>query len=128
MRAAAARGEAVFGTIDTWVIWNLTGGPDGGAHVTDVTNASRTMLMDLRTLEWDDELLTLFDIPREMLPAIRASSDPASYGMHAADRTRPAVKCPSAARSAISRRRPSARSARGRAKRRTRTAPATSCC
>ena len=48
MRAAAARGEAVFGTIDTWVIWNLTGGRDGGAHVTDVTNASRTMLMDLR--------------------------------------------------------------------------------
>ena len=54
------------------MIWNLTGGPDGGAHVTDVTNASRTMLMDLRTLEWDDELLKLFDIPREMLPAIRA--------------------------------------------------------
>jgi glycerol kinase len=80
VRAAAARGEAVFGTVDSWVIWNLTGGPDGGAHVTDVTNASRTMLMDLRRLEWDDELLKLFDIPREMLPAIRASSDPASYG------------------------------------------------
>ncbi len=80
VRAAAARGEAVFGTIDSWVIWNLTGGPDGGAHVTDVTNASRTMLMDLRRLDWDDELLRLFDIPREMLPAIRASSDPASYG------------------------------------------------
>jgi glycerol kinase len=80
VRAAAARGEAVFGTIDSWVIWNLTGGPDGGSHVTDVTNASRTMLMDLRRLDWDDELLRLFDIPREMLPAIRASSDPASYG------------------------------------------------
>ena len=80
VRAAAARGEAVFGTVDSWVIWNLTGGPDGGAHVTDVTNASRTMLMDLRRLEWDDELLKLFDIPREMLPSIRASSDPASYG------------------------------------------------
>ena len=80
VRAAAARGEAVFGTVDSWVIWNLTGGPDGGAHVTDVTNASRTMLMDLRRLEWDDELLKLFDIPREMLPSIRASSEPASYG------------------------------------------------
>jgi glycerol kinase len=80
VRAAAARGEAVFGTIDSWVIWNLTGGPDGGAHVTDVTNASRTMLMDLRRLDWDDELLRVFEIPREMLPTIRASSDRASYG------------------------------------------------
>ena len=81
VRAAAARGEAVFGNIDTWVIWNLTGGPDGGAHVTDVTNASRTMLMDLRTLAWDAELLTIFGIPRQMLPEIRSSSDPAFYGM-----------------------------------------------
>jgi glycerol kinase len=54
VRDAAGRGEAVFGNMDTWVIWNLTGGRDGGAHVTDVTNASRTMLMDLRTLAWDD--------------------------------------------------------------------------
>src|SRR4051812_29819435 len=80
VREAAARGDAVFGTIDSWVIWNLTGGPDGGAHVTDVTNASRTMLMDLRRREWDDELLAIFGVPREMLPAIRASSDPAGYG------------------------------------------------
>jgi len=80
VRAAAARGEAVFGTIDTWVIWNLTGGPDGGLHVTDVTNASRTQLMNLRTLDWDDELLDLFDIPRPMLPAIRESSVPSAYG------------------------------------------------
>jgi glycerol kinase len=80
VRAAAARGEAVFGTIDTWVIWNLTGGPDGGAHVTDVTNASRTMLMDLRTLDWNDELLAIFRIPREMLPAIRPSSYASFYG------------------------------------------------
>src|SRR5687767_9297130 len=57
VRTAAERGEAIFGTIDTWVIWNLTGGRDGGAHVTDVTNASRTMLMDLRTRQWDPELL-----------------------------------------------------------------------
>jgi glycerol kinase len=80
-RAAAERGEAIFGNIDTWVIWNLTGGRDGGAHVTDVTNASRTMLMDLRTLNWDDELLEVFKIPRQMLPAIRSSSESAFYGL-----------------------------------------------
>jgi glycerol kinase len=80
VRPAAERGEAVFGNIDTWVIWNLTGGTDGGVHVTDVTNASRTMLMDLRTLSWDEELLGIFGIPRRMLPAIRSSSDPAFYG------------------------------------------------
>jgi glycerol kinase len=79
-RAAAQRGELAFGTIDTWLLWNLTGGTDGGAHVTDVTNASRTMLMDLRTLDWDDELLGFFGIPRAMLPEIRPSSDPATYG------------------------------------------------
>jgi glycerol kinase len=81
VREAAERGEAVFGNIDTWVIWNLTGGRDGGAHVTDVTNASRTMLMDLRTLQWDDDLLSVFRIPRRMLPAVRSSSDSASYGV-----------------------------------------------
>ena len=80
VRKAVDRGEAVFGNIDSWVIWNLTGGVDGGAHVTDVTNASRTLLMDLRRLEWDDELLALFDIPRRMLPKICSSSDRASYG------------------------------------------------
>ncbi|MFI7080738.1 glycerol kinase GlpK [Micromonospora sp. NPDC049903] len=80
VRAAAGRGEAVFGTTDTWLLWHLTGGPDGGVHVTDVTNASRTMLMDLETLDWDDELLSFFDIPRSMLPAIRPSSDPDAYG------------------------------------------------
>lgn len=81
VRTAAERGEAVFGNIDTWVIWNLTGGRDGGSHVTDVTNASRTMLMDLRTLTWDDQLLSIFTIPPAMLPAIRSSSDGASYGL-----------------------------------------------
>jgi len=81
VRAAADRGEAVFGNVDTWVVWNLTGGPDGGAHITDVTNAGRTMLMDLRTLEWDDELLALFGIPRRMLPTIRSSSDRAGFGV-----------------------------------------------
>jgi glycerol kinase len=81
VREAAERGEAVFGNIDTWVIWNLTGGRDGGVHVTDVTNASRTMLMDLRTLEWDEELLKIFRIPRQMLPTIRSSAEAAGYGL-----------------------------------------------
>ncbi|MDM4719057.1 glycerol kinase GlpK [Micromonospora sp. WMMA1363] len=80
VRAAAERGEAVFGNTDTWLLWNLTGGTGGGVHVTDPTNASRTMLMDLETLDWDDELLSFFDIPRAMLPEIRPSSDPRSYG------------------------------------------------
>ncbi len=79
-RAAADRGDAIFGTIDTWLLWNLTGGTDGGVHITDVTNASRTMLMDLETLDWDEELLGFFDIPRAMLPEIRPSSDPRFYG------------------------------------------------
>src|SRR5579884_3315523 len=81
LRAAAESGEAVFGNTDTWLLWNLTGGVDGGVHVTDVTNASRTMLMNLETLDWDDELLSFFDIPRAMLPQIRPSSDPAGYGV-----------------------------------------------
>ncbi len=80
VRAAAERGEAVFGTVDSWLLWNLTGGAYGGLHVTDVTNASRTMLMDLHSLDWDDELLSFFDIPRAMLPAIRPSADPTGYG------------------------------------------------
>ena len=74
-RAAAERGELLFGTIDTWLTWQLTGGPNGGVHVTDVTNASRTMLMDLATLEWDPELLDEMRIPRSMLPEIRGSSE-----------------------------------------------------
>jgi glycerol kinase len=81
LRAAAEAGDALFGTPDTWVIWNLTGGPDGGRHVTDVTNASRTMLMDLQTLAWDEELLALFGVPRAMLPQILPSSDPERYGV-----------------------------------------------
>ncbi len=79
-RAAAERGEALFGNIDTWVIWNLTGGPEGGVHVTDVSNASRTLLMNLATLDWDDEILQVIGIPRAMLPEIRPSSDPEFYG------------------------------------------------
>ncbi len=81
VRAAAERGDAIFGNTDSWVTWNLTGGTDGGRHVTDVTNASRTMLMNLETLDWDDELLGFFNIPRQMLPKICPSSDPDAYGM-----------------------------------------------
>ncbi|MGB2810804.1 MAG: FGGY family carbohydrate kinase, partial [Mycobacterium sp.] len=73
VRADAERGDALFGTPDVWVLWNLTGGPAGGVHVTDPTNASRTMLMDLETLDWDDELLSFFGVPRRMLPQIRPS-------------------------------------------------------
>jgi len=80
VRAAAERGDAIFGNIDTWEIWWLTGGPDGGAHVTDVTNASRTMLMNLNTLDWDDEILQIMSIPRQMLPRIVPSSDPDVWG------------------------------------------------
>jgi glycerol kinase len=67
--------ELAFGTIDTWLLWQLTGGIDGGVHVTDVTNASRTMLMDLETLEWDHSILEELEIPRSVLPKIRASSE-----------------------------------------------------
>jgi glycerol kinase len=74
LRAAAERGDAIFGNMDTFLIWHLTGGADGGAHVTDVTNASRTMLMDLHTLDWDPEILQIMGIPRQMLPDIRPSS------------------------------------------------------
>ena len=81
VRAAAEKGDAIFGTPDTWVLWNLTGGSRGGVHVTDVTNASRTMLMNLETLDWDDELLSFFGIPRHMLPEIKPSSYPESYGI-----------------------------------------------
>jgi glycerol kinase len=80
VREAAERGDAIFGNTDTWLLWNLTGGRDGGVHVTDPTNASRTMLMNLETLDWDDELLGFFGIPRSMLPQIQPSSNPGGYG------------------------------------------------
>jgi glycerol kinase len=80
VREAAEKGDAIFGNIDTWEIWWLTGGPKGGAHVTDVSNASRTMLMNLQTLDWDQEILDIMGIPRKMLPAVRPSSDPAIWG------------------------------------------------
>lgn len=80
VRADAESGDALFGTPDSWLIWNLTGGARGGTHATDVTNASRTMLMNLETLDWDEELLAIFGIPRAMLPAIKPSSNPDVFG------------------------------------------------
>ena len=83
LRARAAKGEILFGTIDTFLIWRLTG---GRCHVTDVSNASRTLLFNIHTMEWDDELLTLLDVPRAMLPEVRSSSevygetDPSIFG------------------------------------------------
>jgi glycerol kinase len=74
-RAKAEAGDLMFGNVDTWVIWNITGATDGGRHVTDVSNASRTMLMNLETLDWDEGQLQAFGIPRSMLPEIRPSSE-----------------------------------------------------
>jgi glycerol kinase len=82
-RARAEAGDLLFGTTDTWLLWNLTGGQKGGVHATDVTNASRTLLMDLRTLEWEEEILADFRIPRSMLPDIRSSSE--IYGTAASE-------------------------------------------
>ena len=79
VRAKAEIGEVLFGNIDTWLIWNLTGGPRGGVHVTDVSNASRTMLMNLETLDWDPDMLKVMGIPRAMLPSIKASSEVYGY-------------------------------------------------
>lgn len=69
----------LFGTLDTWILWNLTGGCDDGVHVTDVTNASRTMLMNLRTLDWDLQLCTFFQIPDHILPKIKSCSEIYGY-------------------------------------------------
>jgi glycerol kinase len=82
-RSAAERGDLLFGTPDTWLLWNLTGGPDGGVHATDPTNASRTLLMNLHTLDWDEDLLDAMAIPRALLPEIRPSSG--AYGTAVGD-------------------------------------------
>jgi glycerol kinase len=74
-REKAEAGDLLFGTTDSWVLWNLTGGTDGGVHATDVTNASRTMFMDLETLQWDEEILGIFGVPLSMMPEIRSSSE-----------------------------------------------------
>ncbi|MFI9204519.1 glycerol kinase GlpK [Streptomyces sp. NPDC053048] len=75
LRERAEAGDILFGTMDSWVIWNLTGGAQGGVHVTDVTNASRTMLMNLRSLEWDERILASMEIPAAVLPEIRSSAE-----------------------------------------------------
>ena len=74
-RERAEAGDLLFGTIDTWLIWNMTGGPQGGVHITDQTNASRTLLMDLDTLQWDEDLAAEIGVPMSMLPQIRSSSE-----------------------------------------------------
>jgi glycerol kinase len=84
-RRLADKGEVLAGTIDSWLIWNLTGGTDGGSHVTDVTNASRTMLMNLKTLEWDERMLQVMDVPKNILPKIVSSIDSASWGKTRSD-------------------------------------------
>ncbi|MCJ7694122.1 MAG: glycerol kinase GlpK [Anaerolineaceae bacterium] len=81
--AAADQGRAIFGNVDTWIIWNLTGGVEGGLHITDVTNASRTMLMNLKTLQWDEEICEIMGVPMQMLPEIHPSSQ--IYGYTRAD-------------------------------------------
>ncbi len=85
IREAAESGKALFGNMDSWVIWWLTGGPNGGSHVTDVTNASRTMLMNLETLDWDQEILKIMGIPASLLPRIVPSSDPQTWGTTSLD-------------------------------------------
>jgi glycerol kinase len=85
VREAGRKGDAIFGTIDSWLIWNLTGGVRGGRHVTDVTNASRTMLFDLRSLAWDEELIEAMGIEKRMLPEIVPSIDPRGWGKTSSD-------------------------------------------
>lgn len=75
VKTAVDEGRCMFGTVDTWLLWNFTGGLNGGVHVTDCTNASRTMLMNIKTIQWDDELCQFFDIPKSVLPEIRSSSE-----------------------------------------------------
>ncbi len=122
-RERAERGDLLFGNTDTWLVWNLTGGVDGGVHVTDVTNASRTLLMNIRTLEWDPQIAADMGIPMSMLPEIKSSSE--VYGFSAQPVCSQAP--PSRVSSATSRLQPSVRLASRRAWRRTPTVPVTSC-
>ena len=79
VRIAIKENRCLFGTVDTWLIWNLTGGRNGGYHVTDVTNASRTMLMNISTLKWDTRLCEFFGVPMSILPKIYSSSEIYGY-------------------------------------------------
>jgi glycerol kinase len=123
VRAKAEKGEISLVTLTPWVIWNLTGGPKGGVHVTDVTNASRTMMMNLETLDWDPDMLKVLGVPRAMLPTIKASSE--VYGT-ARTAVWKAFRLP--VTSATSRQLCSARPATIPAKPRTLTELAASCC
>lgn len=76
---AMENGTCLFGTVDSWLLYHLTGGVLGGAHVTDVSNASRTMLMNIQTCTWDAELLEFFELPKSILPEIRSSSEVYGY-------------------------------------------------
>lgn len=93
VRAAIEDGRCLFGTVDTWLIWNLTGGVAGGVHVTDVTNASRTMLMNIHTLQWDPYLCSFFNIPQSILPQIRSSSEVYGYIVRGALKGVPICGC-----------------------------------
>jgi len=121
-RERAEAGDLLFGNTDAWVLWNLTGGVDGGVHVTDVTNASRTLFMDLETLQWDQEILDVFGVPASMMPAIKSSSE--VYGHVHTSQLLPKLRW--RASSATSRQRRSARQHSRPAKRKTPTAPAAS--
>lgn len=79
IRDAVLDGKCMFGTLDTWILWHLTGATDDGVHATDVTNASRTMLMNLETLDWDSNLCTFFKIPKSILPKIRSCAEIYGY-------------------------------------------------
>jgi glycerol kinase len=85
LRRDAERGKALFGTVDSWVVWWLTGGPHGGAHITDVTNASRTLMFNLQSLAWDEQILEILEVPRQMLPRVVPSSDPSPWGVTSSD-------------------------------------------
>lgn len=122
-REKAEAGDLLFGNTDTWVIWNLTGGPNGGVHVTDVTNASRTMLMDVRELTWREDICADMTIPMSMLPEIKSSSEIYGYGSKNSSSSTPR----SQATSETSRQRLSVRPVSRRAWRRTPTAPVASC-
>jgi glycerol kinase len=84
-RERASRGELAAGTVESWLAWSLTGGPDGGRHISDVTNASRTLLFDTGSLAWSDDLLELFDVPREVLPAVVPTWQAGGFGLTRAD-------------------------------------------
>ena len=93
VKKAMVAGNCLFGTVDSWLIWNLTGGKDGGVHVTDVTNASRTMLMNIDTLKWDPVLLNFFELPSSILPKIKSSAEVYGYVKEGSLRSVPIAGC-----------------------------------